>query len=86
MVLIAEIVVLLGVGGVGLRWFLRTPIHKARKNSGAFPPQVAGHMGFGMYSTSNPPLLPRGLHDHRQASAEQLQAPVGDEPSDPDAS
>jgi hypothetical protein len=80
MVLIVEIVVLLGVAGIGVWWFLHSPIHKARKNSGAFPPQVSGHMGFGMYTPSNPPLLPHGLHDHRQASAEQQQAPSGEQP------
>ena len=31
------------------RWYLRTPTHRARKNSAVHPPpQVAGHMGFGM--------------------------------------
>jgi hypothetical protein len=50
---------------LGSWWYLRTPMHRARKNSNVFPPQVAGHMGFGMYTPSDPPLPPRGLHNHR---------------------
>jgi len=72
MVLVAELVFLLVVVLVGIRWFLRSPIHRARKGSGAHPPQVAGHMGFGMYTPSNPPLLPRGFHDHRSESEDRI--------------
>jgi hypothetical protein len=69
MVLIAEILFVLVVVALGTRWYLRTPLHRARKNSGVFPPQVAGHMGFGMYTPSSPPLLPHGLHEHRNRSS-----------------
>ena len=68
MVLVAELLFMLLVIAVGGRWYLRTPTHRARKNSGVQPPQVPGHLGFGMYTPSNPPLLPRGLHEHRHES------------------
>jgi hypothetical protein len=68
MVLVAEIVVVVVLAALAVRWYLRTPIHRARKTSGVFPPQVAGHMGFGMYSPSNPPLLPHALNRHRTDS------------------
>jgi len=63
-----EIAFLIVVVVLGLRWYGRTPMHRARKNSNVFPPQVAGHMGFGMYTPSNPPLQPHGLHDHHDES------------------
>ncbi|HVQ17779.1 MAG TPA: hypothetical protein VMT27_01935 [Actinomycetes bacterium] len=71
MVPIAELLFLLVAIFVGARWYLRTPTHRARKNSAVHPPQVAGHMGFGMYTASNPTLLPRGLHDHRNESRDE---------------
>jgi hypothetical protein len=44
-------------------------MHRARKHSGVhFPQQVAGHMGFGMYSPSDPPLLPHSLHGYTNES------------------
>jgi hypothetical protein len=58
---------------VGLWWYRRTPMHRARKHSGVQPPQVAGHMGFGMYTPSKPPPLPQGLHGHRGSSGGQQQ-------------
>ena len=58
MVPIAEIIFVLVVMALGTRWYLRTPLHRARKSSGVFPPQVHGHMGFGMYTPSNPPRCP----------------------------
>lgn len=66
MVLIAEILFALVVSSLAVGWYLRTPMHRARKNSLVMPPQVAGHMGFGMYTPSDPPLIPRALHDHRK--------------------
>ena len=84
MVEAGEVLFLLAVAAVGIRWYLHTPMHRARKESGVFPPQVAGHMGFGMYSPSNPPLLPHGLHDHRVPDPDQP-APdpeTGPEPGD----
>lgn len=71
MVPIAEIIFVLVVMALGTRWYLRTPLHRARKSSGVFPPQVHGHMGFGMYTPSNPPLLPHALHDLRNPSRDQ---------------
>ena len=67
MVPIAELVTLFLVVAVGVRWYLRTSLHRARKASGVHPPQVAGHMGFGMYSRNDPPLLPHGLHGHNES-------------------
>jgi hypothetical protein len=64
MVAVLEILFLLICVLLSLRWYLRTPLHRARKNSGVHPTQVAGHAGFGMYTPSNPPLPPHGLHDH----------------------
>ena len=85
MVLIAELLFVLVLISLGARWYLRTPMHHARKNAGVhFPTQVAGHMGFGMYSPSNPPLLPHALHGHRE-EAEDQQEPDTDgslEPGD----
>ena len=63
MVLMAELLFVLVAISLGARWYVRTPMHRARKNSGVYPPQVAGHMGFGMYTPSNPHLLPHALHD-----------------------
>jgi hypothetical protein len=75
MVPIAELVFMFVVIAGGVRWYLRTPMHRTRKNSGVhFPTQVAGHMGFGMYSPSNPPLLPHALHDHRNESTDKQEA------------
>ncbi len=59
MVLLAELVFVVVVTAVGVRWYLRTPMHRARKSSGAFPSQVAGHGGFGMYSPRIRPAAPR---------------------------
>jgi hypothetical protein len=74
MVPVAEVVFLVVLILLGVRWYLRTPMHRARKNSGVhFPNQVAGHMGFGMYSPSNPPPLPQALHGYRKQSGDQQQ-------------
>ncbi len=70
MVLIAEFLVALALISLAVRWYLHTPLHRARKTSHLMPPQVAGHMGFGMYTPSNPPLIPRALHDYRKAGSE----------------
>ncbi len=85
MVLVAEILLVLAVVGVGVRWYVRTPMHRARKRSGVFPPQVAGHMGFGMYSPSKPPLLPHALNDHRNASRRDQETGVEVGPEADDA-
>jgi hypothetical protein len=74
MVLVAELAFVVAVAAAGVRWYLRTPTHRARKQSGVQPPQVAGHGGFGMYTPSNPPLLPHGLHGYRKASADGHEA------------
>src|SRR4051812_15100279 len=75
MVLIAELLFLLVVTSLGARWYLRTSMHRARKNSGVQPPQVAGSMGFGMSPPNNPPQLPQGLHDHRKVSSDRRPLP-----------
>ena len=85
MVLVAELLVLLVLLALGVRWYLRTPMHRTRKNSGVhFPQQVAGHMGFGMYSPSDPPLLPHALHGYSKESRKQQEsdADVTREPGD----
>jgi hypothetical protein len=74
MVLIAELLFALVSIAAGTRWYLRTPMHRARKNAGVhFPTQVAGHLGFGMSSPSNPPLLPHALHGYRGGSSDKQQ-------------
>jgi hypothetical protein len=84
MVPIAEILFVLVVMAFGTRWYLRTPMHRARKSSGVFPPQVHGHMGFGMYTPSNPPLLPHALHDYHSGSTagQEPDTDVAPEPGD----
>jgi hypothetical protein len=83
MVLVAELLLLLVLLALGVRWYLRTPMHGARKNSGVhFPQQVAGHMGFGMYSPSDPPLLPHALHGFNKESRKQ-QEPDADATREP---
>ena len=78
MVLVAELLVVLVLMSLGARWYVRTPMHRARKNSGVhFPQQVAGHMGFGMYSPSDPPLLPHSLHGYSKEARDKQE-------SDPD--
>jgi hypothetical protein len=60
MVGIAELVFLAVVVLLGVLWFLRTPIHRARKKSGLPPAHhpIGGHRG--------PSLpAPRALHDYR---------------------
>ena len=84
MVPVAELVFVFIVIALGVRWYLRTPMHQSRKNSGVhFPTQVAGHMGFGMYSPSNPPLLPHALHGQRYESRDR-QEPDADLTPEPD--
>jgi hypothetical protein len=85
MVAAAELLFVLMVIFVGARWYLRTPMHRARKNSAVHPPQVAGHMGFGMYTPSNPPLLPRALHDHRNEPRDDPEPDVDVTPEPGDA-
>jgi hypothetical protein len=85
MVPIAELLLVLVMITVGVRWYLRTPMHRARKHSGVFPAQVGGHLGFGMYSPSNPPLLPHALNDHRHASRGQQEPDAGVMPEPGDA-
>ncbi len=83
MVPVAELVFALVLICLGARWYLRTPMHRTRKNSGVhFPDQVAGHMGFGMYSPSDPPRLPHALHGYREDSGDQQEpdAEVNPEP------
>jgi hypothetical protein len=60
MVGISEIVFLAVGVLLGVLWFLRTPIHRARKRSGLSPTHhpIGGHRG-----GSTPP--PRALHDYR---------------------
>jgi hypothetical protein len=85
MVPIMEILFVLVLVSVGARWYLRTPMHRARKNSGVhLPTQVAGHMGFGMYSPSDPPLLPHALRDYSKESRDKREpdAEVTPEPGD----
>jgi hypothetical protein len=68
MVLIAEFLFVFVVIALGVRWYLRTPMHRARKNSGGFPPQVAGHMGSGCTRQARRPgttraaRLPQRVH------------------------
>ena len=70
MVPIAELLFVFVVIALGVRWYLRTPMHHTRKNSGVhFPNQVAGHMGFGMYSPSHPTPPPQALHGHTKRSS-----------------
>jgi hypothetical protein len=71
MVLVAEVLFVLATIFGGAWWYLRTPMHRARKNSMVQPPQVAGHGGFGMYTPSNPPRLPSALHDYRKVSRQR---------------
>lgn len=78
MVPIAELLFVLVLICLGARWYLRTPMHHARKNGGVhFPTQVAGHMGFGMYSPSNPPRVPHALHGHGGVSGDQQEPDTG---------
>ncbi len=66
MVPIAEILFALVVTFVGVRWYLRTPMHRVRKTYGVhLPDQMAGWHGFGMYSKNQPTLLPHALHVQR---------------------
>ena len=63
MVPIAEILFAVVVIFVGVRWYLRTPMHRVRKTYGVhLPDQMAGWHGFGMYTKNNPTLLPHALH------------------------
>jgi hypothetical protein len=73
MVAVGEVVFLIVCLALGTRWYLRTPMHKGRKRSGVFPSQVAGYMGFGMYSRNEPAAPPHALHDHRQKSEDEQQ-------------
>jgi hypothetical protein len=68
MVAMVEIVFVIVCVALAAWWYLRTPMHKARKHSNVFPPQVAGHGGFGMYTPSDPPRQPQGLHNHQDGS------------------
>jgi hypothetical protein len=68
MVAMFEVVFLVVVFALGVRWYLRTPMHRARKRSGVRLGQVAGHGGFGMYGPSNPTPPPQALHDFRDES------------------
>ena len=70
MVALFEVVFLILVLALGVRWYLRTPMHRARKRSGVQLGQVAGHGGFGMYGPSNPTPPPQALHDLRDKSQE----------------
>ncbi len=85
MVPIAELLFVFAVIALGVRWYLRTPMHHARKHSGVhFPSQLAGHMGFGMYSPSAPTPPPQALHGYIKGSSEK-QEPGADpipEPGD----
>jgi len=66
MVPIAELLFVALVILVGVRWYLRTPMHRVRKTYGAHvPDQMAGWDGFGMYTPSNPTPPPRALHVDR---------------------
>jgi hypothetical protein len=63
MVVMFEVVFLVLVLALGVRWYLRTPMHRARKRSGVQLGQVAGHGGFGMSGPSTPTPPPQALHD-----------------------
>ncbi len=72
MVPIAELLFVFVVIALGVRWYLRTPMHHARKHSGVhFPTQLAGHMGFGMYSPSGPTPPPHALHGYIKGSSDK---------------
>ncbi len=71
MVPMLEIAFLVVCWVLGVRWYLRTPTHRARKKSVVHPPQVAGSLGFGMYTPSKPTPPPRALHDHRNESGDE---------------
>ena len=61
MVVYAELLLVLLVIAVGVRWYLRTPMHRARKTYGVHPPEAARHdFGWG------DPQLPRGHRGHRK--------------------
>jgi len=70
-VAVLEIVFVIVVVALGMRWYLRTPMHRARKRSRVGLGQVAGHWGFGMYAPSDPTPPPRALHDLREASKDE---------------
>ena len=59
MVVISELVFLAVVILLGVLWYLRTPIHRARKRSGLPPTHhpIGGHRG--------PPPPPQALREHR---------------------
>lgn len=72
MVPIAELLFVSAVIALGVRWYLRTPMHRTRKHSGVhFPTQMAGHMGFGMYSPSDPTPPPHALHGYIKRSSDE---------------
>ncbi len=71
MMAIFEVAFLILVLALGVRWYLRTPMHRARKRSGVQLGQVAGHMGFGLSGLSNPTPPPHALHDLRDESKDK---------------
>jgi len=44
-VLVAELLVALVLISRAVRWYVRTPLQRARQSSHVRSPQVAGHMG-----------------------------------------
>jgi hypothetical protein len=61
MVAIFEVVFLVLLGTVAMRWYLRTPLHRARKRSGVGAP--LGNVAFLAHQISNPTPPPRSLRD-----------------------
>jgi hypothetical protein len=61
MVAIFEVVFLVLLGTVAMRWYLRTPLHRARKRSGVGAP--LSNVAFLAHQISNPTPPPRSLRD-----------------------
>jgi hypothetical protein len=77
MVAILEVVFLVLLGAVAMRWYLRTPLHRARKHSGVGAPLDS--VAFLAHQISNPTPPPRSLHNQGQRVRGRR---VGDGPSD----
>ena len=61
MVAWGEVAVLLLLGAIGVRWYLRTRLHRARKRSAVGAPQ--SRLTFAARDLPRPTPPPRALHD-----------------------
>lgn len=61
MVAVFEVVFLVLLGAMAMRWYLRTPLHRARKRSGVGAP--LNNVAFLAHQISNPKPPPQALHD-----------------------